>query len=335
MLVLIFLLFFGGVCFGQTTEPADKFSIIWITDTQYLTESYPRYFESLCRWIVENKETYNVKMVVHTGDIVDDEFDEEYWANADNAMSILLENDVPYCWNAGNHDHNTTYWIGHQYTAFDPATMASKPYWIGDKFEGQNTAVKFSAGGKDFLVVNVAYQANETAIAWCNDVLDAYPNASAIVGTHMYLNKLGEYSAKGKDDANWATDFKRTVLDTHANVFLTLSAHYYPTSGVRTQVGGRHELMFNRQVDDSEMGAASLRILTFDINEKTIDVKTFVIYANTFLVDENNQFTLQTEFYNPAVPELHVWAILALLIAILPIALVVKRMIRKQTLLHT
>lgn len=331
LLVLFSFAFIGEVCFAQTVASTDRFSIIWITDTQYLSESYPLYYDSLCRWIVENRETYNVKMVVHTGDIVEDEFNQTHWNNADNAISILLENDIPYCWNAGNHDYNTTYWIGNQYTSFDPTVMASKSYWVGDKFDGQNTAVKFSVSGKDFLVVNVAYQANETAIAWCNEVLDAYPNASAIVGAHIYLNRTGGYGAKGKDDATWATNFKEAVLDTHANVFLTLSAHYYPTSGVRTQVGGRHELMFNRQVDDSGMGAASLRVLTFDIAERIIDVKTYVIYANTFLVDENNQFTLQSDFYNPAVPEFQIWAIGVLLVAILPVALVAKKFSRKQS----
>jgi hypothetical protein len=329
-LLVLFSFAFIGVCLAQTAAPADKFSIIWITDTQYLSESYPLYYDSLCRWIVENKETYNVKMVVHTGDMVEDEFNQTDWTNANHAMSLLLENGVPYCWNAGNHDYNTTYWIGNQYTAFNPSVMASKSYWVGDKFDGQNTAVKFSVSGKDFLVVNVAYQANETAIAWCNEVLNAYPNASAIVGAHMYLNTTGGYNAKGKDDVTWATVFKEPVLDPHSNVFLTLSAHYYPTSGARTQVGGRHELMFNRQVDDSEMGAASLRILTFDIDEKVIDVKTFVIYANTFLDDSNNQFTLQTEFCNSAIPEFHVWVIAVLSVAILPLVLAVKKFSRKQ-----
>jgi hypothetical protein len=89
-------------------------------------------------------------------------------------------------------------------------------------------------------------------------------------------------------------------LATHPNVFLTLSAHVYPlaSSGIRTQVGGRAELVFNRQDKDSEMGAASVRILTFDTAHGVIDVKTYVIYANTFLTDANSQFTLSTTFWN-------------------------------------
>jgi len=335
LIVVISIASIGELCVAQiaTTPSVDKFSIIWITDTQYLSESHPTYYNSLCRWIVENRETYNVKMVIHTGDMVEDEFNQTHWTNANHAMSLLLDNDVPYCWDAGNHDYNTTYWIGNQYTAFNPTVMASKSYWVGDKFNGQNTAVHFAVSGENFLVLNIAYQANETAVVWCNQILDSYPDSHAIVATHMYLNTTGGYGAKGKDNLTWASNFKDIVLDTHANVFLTLSGHYYPTSGSRTQVGGRQELMFNRQVVDSEMGAASLRILTFDLKEGLIEVKTFVIYANNFLADSNNQFTLETDFYNPAIPEFPAWIIVTLFAVLLLVVLGAKKWVRKQSVI--
>jgi hypothetical protein len=285
---------------AYSAEADANFSIIWITDTQYLSESHPTYYDSLCRWIVNNANTYNVKMVIHTGDMVEDEFNQTQWTNANKSMSILLNAGIPYCWNAGNHDYNTTYWIGNQYSAFNPAVMVEKPYWLGDKFDGQNTAVHFTVSDWDFLIINIAYQANDTALAWADELLDAHPESHAIVAAHIYLNGAGGYSTKGKDDSEWPLNFKTSVLDTHANVFLTLSAHYYPTSGSRTKVGDRDELMFNRQDKDSQMGAASLRILTFNIANSTIDVKTFYLYANTFLTDANNQFTLNTTFRNDA-----------------------------------
>jgi hypothetical protein len=270
-----------------------NFSIIWITDTQYLSESHPTYFDSLCRWIVNNVETYNVKMVVHTGDLVNDEWNTTQWTNANHSISILLNAGVPYCWNAGNHDYNQTYWIGNQFSALNPANMTDKPYWISDEFDGQSTAVHFKISDKDFLIINISNKANGTVLDWANNLLDSYPDSHAIVATHFYLNRTGGYEP-------WAADFKRSVIATHSNVFLTLSAHVYPlaSSGIRTQVGDRHELLFNRQEKDNYMGAASLRILTFDTTNGVIDVKTFYIYANTFLTDSNNQFTLNITFRN-------------------------------------
>ncbi len=303
-----------------------NFSIIWITDTQYLSESHPTYFDSLCRWIVNNAETYNVKMVVHTGDLVEDEWNTTQWANANHSMSILLDAGIPYCWNAGNHDYNETYWIGNQFSAFNPVVLAEKSYWINDKFDGQNTAVTFTVSNKNFLIVNIANEANDAALSWANDLLNDSPESSAIVATHFYVNRTGGYEP-------WATNFRRSVLATHSNVFLTLSAHVYPlaSSGIRTQVGDRHELVFNRQEKDNYMGAASLRILTFDLTKGIVDVRTFYLYSNMYLTDANNQFTLETAFRNDSassepeeIPELPTAAMLALIVTLLVIVSVIK-----------
>ena len=56
-------------------NPADAlaegaFSIFWITDTQFLSESNPALFKMLNNWIVDNWARFNGKMVIHTGDVV-------------------------------------------------------------------------------------------------------------------------------------------------------------------------------------------------------------------------------------------------------------------------
>lgn len=277
-----------------STAAADsdaKFAIIWITDTQYLSENHQSYYDNLCRWIVQNKDVYNVKMVVHTGDIVNDEDKRSQWLNANHSMGILLDSGVPYCWDAGNHDYDDNTWIGNQYAAFNPEVMGAKSYWVGDEFGGMNTAVGFSVSGWDCLIVNVAFHANDSVLAWANNLLDANPQSHVIVATHDYLNKDGEYDS-------WGTNFKNTVLDTHANVFLTLSGHYHPSAGARKLVGGREELMFDMQDTNDDAGAASARILTFDTSKGTIDVQTYNANTNQFLMDENSNFTVNTSFRN-------------------------------------
>ena len=47
-------------------------------------------------------------MVIHTGDIVQVANSTADWVNANNAMMQLYNNSVPYCWDAGNHDHLIT-----------------------------------------------------------------------------------------------------------------------------------------------------------------------------------------------------------------------------------
>lgn len=162
--ILIITAFIGTIAqpCDASTDAGSSFSIIWITDTQYLSASHPTYYDSLCRWIVNNKETYNVQMVVHTGDIVDTEGNRTQWSNANQSMSILLNNGIPYCWDAGNHDYNATCWIGSQFAAFSPQTMQGRPYWTDSYYDGMDTAVQFSIKGWNCLIINIAYDANDS-----------------------------------------------------------------------------------------------------------------------------------------------------------------------------
>jgi hypothetical protein len=272
----------------------NDFSIFWITDTQYLAESNTAYNTNLSRWIVQNSDAYNVQMVIHTGDLVNSEGNRTQWVNANQSMGILLDAGIPYCWAAGNHDFNRTYWMGSQYTAFNPQVLASKVYWVSTEFDGMNNAVLFNVSGWECLVVNIAYDANDTTLAWANRVLDAYPQAHAIIATHAYIDKQCRYDG-------WAANLKNTVLDTHANVFLTLSGHYHTIEGNRTSVGGRDELLFNQQDAYGQLGGASARILTFDTTKGTVKVQTYSLYTNQYAIDSNNNFTIDTAFRNDTV----------------------------------
>jgi hypothetical protein len=313
------------ICKAQTSN--NTFSIVWITDTQYLSESHPSDYTNLCRWITQNKDNYNIQMVVHTGDIVNEEGNTTQWINANQSMCLLADADMPYCWDAGNHDYNTTCWIGNQYIMFNPQTFQSKPYWAGSFQDGMNTAVCFNASGHQWLIINLAFYANDSALAWANGLLDAYPDANAIVAAHAYINRQCQYDS-------WATTFKTTVLDTHPNVFLTLSGHIHPTSGNRTRFGSRDELLFNPQDAESQEGAESARILTFNVTEGTIRVQTYDLYTNQFLQDDNNNFTLNTNFRNDqptnaSFPVFAVAAVVLVLCAVLVAVLVFRRRFRR------
>jgi 3',5'-cyclic AMP phosphodiesterase CpdA len=121
--------FFWPVAKAQS----NTFSIMQITDTQYLTHTdlHPHLFNDLTTWIAQNYANYNGQMVVHTGDIVnepDNTTPGNGWNAAESAMNILTANNIPYTWNAGNHDqlgynNPDSGWIGNQYSAFNPLNI--------------------------------------------------------------------------------------------------------------------------------------------------------------------------------------------------------------------
>ncbi len=268
------------------------FSIAWISDTQHSSAYYPSDFDTQCSWIVNNSAALNIKAVIHTGDIVDASTDSLQWTNANHSMGLLLDNNIPYCWDAGNHDKSGASWNGNDYTTFNMSIARGKQYWVTDYYNGKNTAIRLNFSSMNILIVNVEYQADVAAMQWANNLLESNPSSNVIVGTHDYLDPTCNYD-------QWAAYFKANVLDPHPNVFLALSGHSNSPTGNRTKVGNRNELLFDRQEEDSQRGGASIRLLAFNTATNTINVTTYLPYQNEFLTDPDSQFILTNAIPSP------------------------------------
>jgi hypothetical protein len=300
-----------------------RFSIIQITDTQYLSWLNPSFYYDLTNWIVSNSQHYNLKMVIHTGDLVDTPTHTSEWEVANKAMMTLYNNGIPYCWNAGNHDQlppnetanlwlgdSNTDWLGSQYPAFNQSIMREQPYWVSDIYDGKNTAVAFNYSDYHLLIIDVEFLANSSTINWMQNLIESNPKTNIIVATHDYLNRTGGYgtrsiSNEGVLDYSWGNDFK-AVLDQYPNVFLTLSGHIQSrTIGAYSQrVGNREEVFFNRQEINNRLGAASVRIYTFNLIDKQVDVSTFALDTKTWLIDKQNRFNFSINPNQDIIPEI-------------------------------
>jgi pimeloyl-ACP methyl ester carboxylesterase len=293
---------------GGTPTNNDIFSIMQISDTQFLAASYPQLFINTTNWIVSNAVSYNTKMVVHTGDIVDNIngssgtfSDPQQWSSANSAMSLLQNACIPYCWDAGNHDQipwndaNGT-WLGSSYPAFNTSNMRANSYWVGDLADSKNTAVRFTCKGYDFLIINIEYMASNATLTWMKTLMDSYKNANVIIAAHTYLNKGGGYgfaSAGLPGEVAWCTNL-RTIIDGYPKVFLTLSGHDPTGTANMTKIGNREEIFFDRQGVNSNTGAAAIRIYTFDLTSMSVNTSTYAYTLSTnswsWLTDAYNQF---------------------------------------------
>jgi len=294
-------------------EVGHPFTVFWMTDTQYLSETNPALFSNMTGWIAKNWTALNGKMVVHTGDLVQTGDLLQEWVNADAAMKVLRDNGIPYLWCAGNHDDiiqddPTAGWAGSQFDSFNPTVVSSKvngvsyAKWAGDYRSGMNTAVAFSAGGLKFLTVNIEWNAPPDALAWFEKLLDSQEYAShyVIVAPHAYEDAFGS-----TNDARWGPvleDFRQSltdIMDRHTgNIFLTLNGHFATDSGYHTPkpVNGRNQLMFDRQestdnpndpLDSSvrdvlKVGGATVTILVFDTVQNTVNVSTYDVSSGQY-----------------------------------------------------
>lgn len=305
--------------------PDNSFSIFWITDTQFLSETNPQLYQRETNWVVNNWEAYNGKLVIHTGDMVQDGDVKSEWQAADEAMSIFLERGIPYTWCAGNHDDYengdpTSGCMGYQWTSsFNPSIasqMVNKTQyakWVSDYHDGMNTALEFTANGTNYLVINVEWIAESDTLAWMTGILDdpAYAYHRVILAPHAYIDYNGD-----DNDAKWGSimsDFINgfvPIIDEYSdNIFLTLNGHFASECGYNTTspINNRSELMYDRQdcadasgdpngrgvdlADTSEIpdidrvGGATLMILTFETSNNRIVARTYDTYAAKWRTD--------------------------------------------------
>ncbi len=310
---------------------ASPFSIFWITDTQFLSESNPLLYSLMTSWIVDNWTRFNGKLVIHTGDVVQDGTRQVEWENANEAMSILLQNGIPYTWCAGNHDNVTegdpiSGWNGNQWAqSFNPPAVMDRvnalkyTNWVSDYHTGMNTAVKFTANGLNFLVVNIEWEAQPDVLEWVGNVLNdpAYADHSVIIAPHAYIDAYGMLNDPRYGATLSAfTDGLTGLMDASPNVFLTLNGHFASECGYNTPapVNGRNELMFDRQdctddpnnptgrgvdsatpetKDGDKVGGATVTILTFDTANNKASANTYDVYTSNWRTDADERYAFK------------------------------------------
>lgn len=275
---------------GQTDETNHSdFAIVVLSDTQNYAQSYPHIFEAQTRWIVQHRDTYNIVYVVHAGDVVNTASSTRQWENASAAMAILedplttnLPDGIPYGILPGNHDFPTE-----NYNLYFGVPRFSGRGYYGGHYEedNNNNYGLFSAGGMDFIVVNLQYRPDGDILAWADALLKAHPDRRAIVVSHEILDADASFTFLGQA-------IYRALRD-NPNLFLLLCGHVH-TEARRTDVyQGRmiHTLLADYQ-DEPNGGDGWLRILLFSPRDHTIQVMTYSPTLDRYQTDADSQFTL-------------------------------------------
>jgi hypothetical protein len=187
----------------MTTLKPGAWTMVVLPDTQYYVDHTrkippsPHVYESMTRWIVENKEARNIRLVVHVGDIVDNN-DAREWEMARQAMKIL-DGQVPYIVTTGNHDYQDNAAV--RQTLFNDyfqpddnalISPASKGI-LAETFETGsllNAIYEFEApDGRDWLFVALEWAPRDAVVRWAYDVVHQrrYGHHTAVLVNHGYL----------------------------------------------------------------------------------------------------------------------------------------------------
>lgn len=290
-----------------------EFTLVLLPDTQRYSRNNPAIFLGQTQWIRDNASALNVKFVVHLGDIVDRNTDEE-WRVADQAMGVL-DNHVPYLVLPGNHDyekHPEQGWrmkLAPKFNAvFSPVRFRHQPWYGGHRgTTADNTYVFFRAASRDFMILGLEFGPSDEVLEWAAQLLRAHADKRVIVATHAYMynddTRLGpgDDSSPHKSQASYndGEQIWEKLIRHHPNIFMVLSGH---VSGVGTgRLTSRgdhgnevHQLLADYQ-DYENGGNGWLRVLKFLPEERKLQIRTYSPWLQKLLEDPRHSFELSLE----------------------------------------
>ena len=278
----------GSVTVSDATT-AD-FSLIILPDTQFYSQnsggSLAAIFRAQTQWIVNNRIARNIAFVSHMGDITqngENGGNPVEWNNANAALSLLedpaatgLPQGMPWGVLPGNHDflpgnENAAAVFYNQY--FGVSRFAGRDYYGGHYGSGNtNNYQLFSAGGMDFIVINLAYRsvADPAILDWADGLLETYPDRRAIVNSHWIIGTGDPASFGGQGQAIYDR------LKDNVNFFLMNCGHVHGEGKRSDTYQGHtvHTILTDYQ-SAANGGNGFLRILTFSPANDTIHVESY------------------------------------------------------------
>lgn len=277
-------------------------TLIVLPDTQYYAASYPEIFAAQTRWIVENRERLNIKIVMQAGDIVDTWNDQSQWNVADQSLSQIINANIPYTPTPGDHDHegqspdgSTEYFHQH----FPETRFRDKPWWGGDYNANTNHFVLLTIAGEDYVFMGMDFCPSPDEIGWAYGVFSAYSDRKAILVTHALIDDLGGFDGES-DCSRFDGDVSyiwKDLITHQKNLRLAFGGHMHLGDGeyneTLTNDFGEpvHLVQADYQMWENG-GNGRLRIMTFDPLESEIRVQTYSPWTQTKETDVDSEFVL-------------------------------------------
>lgn len=312
---------FEGRKKGATVSNAQPFTLVVLPDTQNYTYSGRQWtINAQTQWVLDTRSSFNTAMVVHLGDLVSNYDNVTQWGHASAGMKVLDDAAMPNTVTPGNHDFNNASGAFTEYDTYFPPTRYLSKTWtpstasyggyLGQNLFGTDPVDRrnmdnfalFSAGGTDFLVLNLEWEAPQYALDWGTKVLAAYPDRTAILVTHSFLQLSGGRNTTaqrpgGTSQTKLWTDF----VAKQCSIRLVLSGHVHDgdlgeanRSDLNSCGEPVQQIMSDYQ-DRANGGNGWLRYYRFDPAAQTITTTTYSPTLNQYETDANSSFTVPFE----------------------------------------
>jgi hypothetical protein len=276
-----------------------QFTVVVIPDTQKLSsdeefgdQNQPdllfNRMKAMSRWIVDHKDSLNIVMVAHLGDMTEDQDVPIQWQRNVDTWKIVTDAEIPFVPCQGNHDSISS--INEYYPVSD---FVNKPYWGGSMNGGiENAYYLFEAGGMEFILVTVEEGkikrkgTNSTVRQWASSIFAQYPERRGILVAHNITREGGE---------------QNDIIEPNDNVFMSCNGHACENNGndywTTTSVGGntqhlmRSDYQCRGEPYISGSVPAMFRYYTFKPDEDKVHAYTYNMITESYHTDSDHQFS--------------------------------------------
>lgn len=246
----------------------NSWSLILLPDPQ----SYVKFgrnqgiLELMTAWVEENIEPLNIRMVLCTGDLVEQNEllvadkvngnlpSRTQWIAISRAFE-RLDGKVPYILAAGNHDFGyknienrksnyNTYFPAHR-NVLNEKLLRAVTYNIDGLPTLENAAYEFiSPHQRKFLFLNLEFAPRHAVLDWAKTIVeqDVYKDHTAVILTHSYLNADHEHIEKERypiDDGNYGLAIWEKLVKPSKSIQLVFSGHIGKPNDFKAHVGYR------------------------------------------------------------------------------------------------
>ena len=284
------------------------------------------------QWLADNRAALNIAFVAHLGDLVGTATSTTQWGCISQAMATLDNAGVPNSVLPGNHDYEDlatgsaplyrqNFPVSRYREASWNSQTASYGGYMGQNQFGpdpvdtqsMNNYALFSAGGMDFLLVNIEFDAPDNVLDWAKRVLAAYPQRRAILATHSFLDYTNvRPPVLQRPGGNNPAEIWSELVAPSCSIFMVVNGHFHTATKdeanrIDLNSCGRpvHQMLSDYQ-ERVNGGDGWLRYYTFKPASDRIEAVTYSPKLNAFETDADSSFSLPYDMPAPtvAMPEL-------------------------------
>lgn len=293
--------------YAAPNQPVDtKFTFVVIPDTQNEVVSNSTLIDHRMQWLVDNRAALDLRFVTQTGDLVNwDTPDHIQYQRASNALKKLDTAGIPYALAIGNHDtaatcpggsacpddanvnlRNTT-----TFNTYFPVSRFKALKGVYETGKCDNAYHTFTAGGLNWLVLNLEMWARTNAVAWAKNVIAQHPRHNVIVITHSHQTSSGGIEQTnggyGNNSPQYVFD---NALKLYPNVRFIFSGHV-GTSAYREVTGTQGNKIYQLLTTYHDTTTNPTRLIEIDTAANTFSTRVYSPYTNAEKTD-GSKFTI-------------------------------------------